>query len=238
MEATWYEENATCERTVTVANAGGKNSGVISDFYALCAALPVAGADVYCSRGSDNDAADFTLLKAKQTVSPLRLACEDGRSTGEFLPYFNLSGKEGGAVLGIGWTGLWAATFQSLWGGRTRAEVKQKELAAYLEPDEAVRSPLVSLSFYGGSNPVKGFNRFRDWVKDCVYPENAPRVQNNMDILFVRDHIKPWRNESGILIMGIPDFLLDHDSLNRLQPYGGNAPRTVRGALFCAIGCV
>ena len=185
VEAAWYEDDAACEWTVTVENAGAKNSGVISEFYALRAELPVADADVYCSRGSDNNAADFTLLKAKQTVSPLRIACEDGRSTGEFLPYFNLSGKQGGAVLGVGWTGLWAATFQTRWGGKTRAEVKQKELVAYLEPGEAVRSPLVSLRFYGGANPVKGFNAFRDWVKDCVYPENAPAVQNNMDILFV-----------------------------------------------------
>ena len=34
-------------------------------------------------------------------------------------------------------------------------------------------------------------------------------------MIVVRDHIKPWRNESGILIMGIWDFLLDQNSLNR-----------------------
>ncbi len=185
VEATWYEKNATGEWTVRIRNTGSSNSGVISDFYALRAALPVAGADLYASRGSHNDAADFTMMKARQLVSPLRIACEDGRSTGEYLPYFNLCGPTGGAVLGVGWTGLWAATFQQLWGGKTRAEIRQKALAAYLEPEEEVRSPLVSLCFYGGSNPIKGFNLFRDWVKGSVYPENAPRVQTNMDILFV-----------------------------------------------------
>lgn len=33
-------------------------------------------------------------------------------------------------------------------------------------------------------------------------------------IIVVKDHIKPWRNDEGILIMGIMDFLLNPDSLN------------------------
>ena len=32
-------------------------------------------------------------------------------------------------------------------------------------------------------------------------------------IIIVRDDIKPWRNEKGILIMGLMDFLLDKSSL-------------------------
>lgn len=34
-------------------------------------------------------------------------------------------------------------------------------------------------------------------------------------IIIVKDHIKPWRTEDGILVMGIIDFLLDADSLLR-----------------------
>ena len=33
-------------------------------------------------------------------------------------------------------------------------------------------------------------------------------------IIIVRDDIKRWRDENGIIIMGIIDFLLDEDSLN------------------------
>ena len=32
-------------------------------------------------------------------------------------------------------------------------------------------------------------------------------------IIIVKDDIKPWRNDKGILIMGLMDFLLDKDSL-------------------------
>ena len=33
-------------------------------------------------------------------------------------------------------------------------------------------------------------------------------------IIVVKDHIKPWRNETGILVIGIMDFLLDQNSLD------------------------
>ena len=32
-------------------------------------------------------------------------------------------------------------------------------------------------------------------------------------IIVVRDRIKPWRNEEGIVMMGIMDFLLQPNSL-------------------------
>jgi len=32
-------------------------------------------------------------------------------------------------------------------------------------------------------------------------------------IIIVKDDINPWRNEKGILIMGLMDFLLDKKSL-------------------------
>ena len=34
-------------------------------------------------------------------------------------------------------------------------------------------------------------------------------------IIIVKDHIKPWRTDDGILVMGVIDFLLDADSLLR-----------------------
>lgn len=33
-------------------------------------------------------------------------------------------------------------------------------------------------------------------------------------IVIVKDDIKPWRNEKGIFIIGLMDFLLDKNSLD------------------------
>ena len=183
VEATLYIENVTCEWTVSVQNIDDKNSGVLSAFYAADCILPVDDAEIYFSRGSESNAEDFTMLHADTPILPMTVTTKDGRSTTEFLPYFNLNGNSG-VVLGIGWSGLWEATFKNCSKGM-QVKVGQKNLLGCLEPGESVRSPLVSLTFYNNENPVKGFNAFRSWITDCVYPDNVPTVQNNMDILFV-----------------------------------------------------
>ena len=33
-------------------------------------------------------------------------------------------------------------------------------------------------------------------------------------IIIVKDKIKPWHNENGILIIGLMDFFLNHNSLD------------------------
>ena len=38
-------------------------------------------------------------------------------------------------------------------------------------------------------------------------------------IIIVKDNIKRWRDDKGIIIMGITDFLLDEDSLNYKKTY-------------------
>ena len=184
VEATYYDAFATCEWTMSVRNTGQKRSGIISGLYAAKCRLPLRKADVYLSRGSADDAADFTMYKTKSPSRGVNIACAEGRSTAEYLPYFNLSGADGGAVAGLGWSGLWSADIRSC-GKGTDIVLGQKRLAGYLEPGESVRAPLASLTFYSGSNPVKGFNVFRSWILGSVLPENAPRLQNNLDVLFV-----------------------------------------------------
>ncbi len=184
VEATLYIENATCEWTVTLQNTADERSAVISGFKAISCTLPVDGTDVFFSRGSADNAGDFTMLRNDCSVFPLHISAKDGRATTEYLPYFNLNGKSGGVVMALGWSGLWDTAIKNRKDGM-QVEAGQKNLLGYLDAGEAVRTPLVSLTFYNNENPVKGFNAFRNWIKDCVYPDNAPTVQNNMDILFV-----------------------------------------------------
>ena len=174
VEATVFEENATCQWTVYIKNTGNSNSGVISDFYALDSSFSTGDATLYCSKGSNTAAGDFSLMEKQLTSSPKKLSANDGKPTEEYLPYFNIAGENTGIILGIGWTGQWAATLAET-DGVTDITVKQEHFEAYLLPGEEVRSPLVSLSFYDNSNPLKGFNLFRSWITDCVYPENVTK---------------------------------------------------------------
>lgn len=176
VEATFFNESATCQWVVYIKNIGNSNSGVISDFYALNSSLNTGDADVYYSKGSNTAASDFSLIKKTLSSSVRKFAGEDGKPTEKYLPYFNICGENQAFVLGIGWTGQWAAAL-SLDNDRTNITVKQEEFNAYLLPGEEVRSPLVSLSFYDSSNALKGFNLFRSWVMSSVYPESVTKNQ-------------------------------------------------------------
>ncbi len=174
VEETIFWNNATCQWTVYIKNTGNENSGVISDFYALDSSLSTGNAELYYSMGSDTAASDFSLIKKDLSFIKRKFGGNEGKPTEAYLPYFNIHGEEQSVILGIGWTGQWAAEISES-NGETEISVKQKEFEAYLLPGEEVRSPLVSLSFYDNSNPLKGFNLFRKWVMDCVYPENVTK---------------------------------------------------------------
>ena len=174
VETTEFNYSATCQWVVYIKNTGSENSGVISDFYAFNSSVPTGDAEVYYSLGSDTDASDFSLIKKALSSSVREFAGVDGKPTEKYLPYFNISGENYGVVLGIGWTGQWAAGLSES-NGETNVTVKQEQFNAYLLPGEEVRSPLVSLSFYENDNPLKGFNLFRKWIMDSVYPENVTK---------------------------------------------------------------
>lgn len=174
LEATTFEKNATCQWTVFIENTGSGNSGVISDFYALDSAFDTGKADLYYSMGSDTAQSDFSLIKKSLTGIERKFSANEGKPTEAYLPYFNIHGDNFGMILGIGWTGQWKSGLSSS-GNNTNITVKQEEFEAYLLPGESVRSPLVSISFYENNNALKGFNLFRQWIMDCVYPENVTK---------------------------------------------------------------
>lgn len=174
-EVTVFEKNASAQWKVFIKNTGNTNSGVISDFYALDSLFATGKADIYYSIGSDTNAGDFSLVK-KSLSAKRTFSANDGKPTEKYLPYFNVNGEETGIVFGIGWTGQWDAEFSQK-DGKTAVKVRQQNFNAYLLPGEEVRSPLVSLTFYDNDNALKGFNQFRKWITDCVYPENVTKNQ-------------------------------------------------------------
>ena len=160
-----YDATATFEWTVYLKNKGEARSDTVSDFYALRAALEISSPTLYFSGGSYEKNDDFALYSKKLTKRTLSFDTADGRTSSLYLPFFNVKGDTLGATVGIGWSGSWKADFAGK--KETSVSVSQLELEGYLEPEEEIRSPLVSLHFYTG-NPLKGFNEFRRRVKDSL----------------------------------------------------------------------
>lgn len=166
VKAVWYEKTATCEWTVYLKNVGQNNSSVVSSFYPLDTTFDCASPYLYFSYGSEFKNTDFALRRNKIPSWKVTLDTIDGRTSQTYLPFFNISGTNGGLTVGIGWSGEWKAEFSSKNG--TNVTVGQKTLEGYLTPGEEIRSPLVSLSAYTGKNALKGFNTFRQRVLDSL----------------------------------------------------------------------
>ncbi len=208
VEATEFADNATCQWTVFIKNTGKKNSGVISDFYALDSSFPISDSELYYSIGSDTQASDFSLIKKNLNSFSKKFSGVDGKPTEAYLPYFNINGNEYGMILGVGWTGQWMSEFSEK-KGQTDISVKQEHFDAYLLPGETVRSPLVSLSFYENANPLKGFNLFRKWITDCVYPENV--TQSSYTVMEVAGPMSTRTSDEIIEVLeGLDGSVFDH----------------------------
>ncbi len=212
VEATIYEEFATCEWTVYIKNTAAENSPVIKNFYAADTVFGIKNPELYFSKGSVPEPNDFELYKSSVSHLPMRFNANGGRS-GSFLPYFNLCGSNFGVVMAVGWTGQWFTSVdQGLNGIRIRA--KQEEFEAPLEPNEEIRSPLVSLSFYSCGNPLKGFNTLRNWETKCVCPDsiqplNGFVIANEFSTLTTDDFIKMIDNINPVTLENTDYFWMD-----------------------------
>lgn len=174
VESTIYEQSATCEWTVFLRNTAAENSPVVTNFYAADCVLPIKNADVYFSKGSEPAADDFQLMKSQLGLLPFTLTANGGRSE-TALPFFNINGSGSGVVFCTGWSGQWYASMSETLNG-VRIRAKQDKLKGYLEPGEEIRSALVTLTFYNSGNAVKGFNAYRNWTRDYVYPVGTKQI--------------------------------------------------------------
>ena len=242
VRGTIYENRATCEWTVYIKNTAQSNSPVIKDFYAADCGVETGISDLYVSKGSDPAADDFQMKHTFVNFIPMRFTANGGR-TESFLPYFNISGKTNGAVLALGWTGQWYASLAQRFGS-VAIKAKQEEFNAYLLPGEEVRSPLVSLTFYDGDNPLKGFNTFRDWQKDItvIQGENTSLngfvIANEFSTLTCDQMIEKVNSIDESVMNGIDYFWMDaswykynegwYDGVGNWIPDENRFPNTIK----------
>jgi len=91
-------------------------------------------------------------------------------------PYFNLQHSDGGTILAIGWPGQWACSFVRDNTGDLRVRAGQELTHLYLEPGEEIRTPLIALLFWNGSDVVAAQNLWRRWYVE----HNMPRVAGEL----------------------------------------------------------
>lgn len=87
-------------------------------------------------------------------------------------PYFNLQVPGGGVLIAVGWPGQWAAAFARDAGTNLRVIAGQQLTHLLLKPGEQIRTPLIAMLFWQGTDIVPAQNLWRRWFTD----HNTPRI--------------------------------------------------------------
>ncbi len=171
-----YSDFPALEWTLYFSNTGQNDSPILENVQALDApftASPNKNALLHYALGSHNQSDDFA--PRKQPVdSSIHLAPLDGRSSDGILPFFNLGDlRDGGVMLGIGWTGQWAAAFEKKNANQVQIRAGMEHTHLRLHPGEEIRTPAILLLFYSGEDYLHGQNQLRRLLLKHYTPANG-----------------------------------------------------------------
>lgn len=168
---TEYADFPAVEWTVHFANRGTEDTAIIEDIQALDARLPVVSPSpvLHYALGSHERPDDFA-PREQRLDEPLRLMPYGGRSSDGVLPFFNLQGEDGGVILGIGWTGQWAASFEKGETGKVRVRAGMELTHLRLHPGEEIRTPSILLMPWQGKDRMIGQNQLRRLLLEHYTP--------------------------------------------------------------------
>ncbi len=179
--ATLYKEYAVIEWTVWITNISNEKTGQITELLALNDTFgeEFADGEFRCTfyEGSHEDYASF---------KPNSMVIEEGKFKGTngtggkssvtWAPYLNLQwanedaewGKEG-VFISNGWTGQWETRVENT-GEGIAITANQERLNTYLNPGDAIRSPLITMLFWE-KDFMRSQNLWRRWVYNVAMPQ-------------------------------------------------------------------
>lgn len=91
---------------------------------------------------------------------PLRFAPAGGRPSSHAFPFFNVQYEQEGVLVGIGWTGQWAAQLRRAPTGPTRLQAGMERTRLTLLPGERIRTPRIVVMPWQGDR-LRAHARFR-----------------------------------------------------------------------------
>jgi alpha-galactosidase len=173
-----YSYFPVAEWTVFFKNTGQADTAILENVQALDATLARGADGEFVLHGNKGDWCvpesyePFTVSLIPKSVQ--RFAPEGGRPTNgpKGWPYFNLQTPGGGMILAVGWPGQWACSFTRDDQRGLRIIAGQQLTHLLLKPGEEVRTPLVAVLFWQGTDTVRAQNLWRRWFM----AHNLPRL--------------------------------------------------------------
>jgi alpha-galactosidase len=176
-----YSDYPAVEWVVYLRNTSTNNTPILSNVQAgdfmLSSRLP-GQFTLYHAEGSDVHVTDFQPLQTELLANTSSsFACVGGRSSDGVLPFFNLARPDGsGAVVGIGWTGQWAASFARDAGANVKVRAGMELTHLKLHPGEKIRTPAMLLLFWAGGERMRGHNQLRRLLLDHYTPRPGGKL--------------------------------------------------------------
>lgn len=174
-----YTDYPAIEWTVYLKNTLTENTPILEQIQGLDTTLQQNGDGGYILHGIKGDycTADsyepYHLPLGANTTKTFAPA-DSGKScdgpTG--WPYYNLQMPGSGILLAIGWPGQWQSSFERDQANGMRIRAGQARTYLSLKPGEVIRTPLIALLFWQGTDLVRAQNLWRRWY----IAHNMPRV--------------------------------------------------------------
>ena len=166
-EVTEYPNHPAVEWVIYFENTGTNDPPILENILALDVPVEATASNsiLHYAKGATCSMDDFQPLTEMMIPGVrLQLQAGGGRSSSDFLPFFNLeTSRRGGLTIGLGWSGEWAAEFTQPEATRSRLQAGQAVTHLKLHPGERIRTPRVALLFYEG-DWIDGQNQWRRFV--------------------------------------------------------------------------
>ncbi len=170
-ECVLFKDFSAAEWVLRLRNSAEADTKIIADIQSLDASFTrnLEGDFVlHRSLGSNARREDFAPIH--DVVKPhfqVKLVPVGGRSSNTTaLPFFNIEfpGEGCGLVVGIGWSGQWAASFARDEGSSIRVKIGLELTHLKLHPGEEIRTPRILLLSWRGDDYLVGQNLLRRFI--------------------------------------------------------------------------
>jgi alpha-galactosidase len=184
MELTEFADYPALEWVIYFCNHGNTDTAILEDIQALNATWKLQAknahenieARVYRSRGSTFKISDFEYLDEKLLAAEsMQMTAGGGRSSQNWLPFFNTDLGDKGILTAIGWSGQWACRLDHSLAGQLRMVAGMEKTHLKLHPGEEIRTPRM-LQLFWQEDRLAGHNLLRRFLLEHHTPhfENKP----------------------------------------------------------------
>ncbi len=146
-------------------NTGDQDAELLEDVLPLDVSVNLPPGEFTHLRYSHGSTCDFTdflpIDEPLEEGNRVDVAPHGGRSSNGALPFFNVDWSRGGAVVAIGWSGQWAASFERPEARRLTIRGGMQHMRLRLHPGERIRTPRVLVLLWEGDDKLRGHNLFR-----------------------------------------------------------------------------